>query len=197
MGNEISSLVSQRSIAGGAVFRFNEDHLAYFGKEWDFKTKYQDIAAPSQYRRGTTTDRIVRFTFIYLLILGFVLLSRDHDPHYGTEGWHWLLASMAGFVVVLIAVCWLLYYFTHRDYTLIPTANGSLMVFRDNKHDAILQRVQSGRLKGLRSLSAPNSANSPTEELAKLKFLRDEGAITEDEYNHLCSQVSPFPSNLA
>jgi hypothetical protein len=72
-----------------------------------------------------------------------------------------------------------------------------MMVCRDKQHDDFLQRLQSGRLKGLRSLSAPNPANSPTEELAKLKFLRDEGAITDDEYKHLSAQVSPPPASLA
>jgi len=187
------TIIDQRSFAGGPVFRFYERHLEYSGNEWDFKAKYQDIAGPSQYFRRATSDRPAVFTLVYLLVLALVLLQTraGQYPQYGWEG----LRAVGAFAGIFIGV-------SDRDlrvdllsdaqglYDCSRTERQHLLVVRDKQHDAIIEKLQTERLKSLRLLSAPDLANSPSEELAKLNWLRDEGAITEEEYQHLCSQIA-------
>ncbi len=190
MDNENTSTVKQRSYFQMLTFRFNERYLEYFGVEWDFKCRYEDIAEPSQYKRTKTSDRPVTFAFVFLIAVGLALLSRDHGPHYGLEGWNRLVNGLVIFIGVIIAVCVPFYLVTHKEYTIIPTKNGSLLIVRNKQHDAIVQKIQSARLIGLRLLAAPNPANSPNEELLKLKWLRGQGAITNEEYGQHCSQIT-------
>jgi hypothetical protein len=184
-----TDFISQRSIAGGPVFQFNDGYLEYTGFEWQFKTRYEDIAGPSQYRRTQTKDLVPVGTFFYLIFLAWVLLYREHFPHYAMEGLHWFVRPAIILVAVLAAVCGPLYYLTHKRFTVIPTRSGNVFVVRDKQHDVIVKKIQAARLNRLRQLSAPDPANSPEEELAKLELLRDEGAITNDEYARLASQI--------
>ena len=190
MTGETPTVISQRSIAGGPRFHFHDGHLAYFGFEWDFKAKYEGIAGPSQYRRSTTQDWLLKIAWVYLLLLALMLLVRDHGPHYGAEGLQRLLWSAGGFACIAAPICGALYYLTHMEFTVIPTRNGNILVVRDKEHDAIIAKLQAERLESLRRLSAPDPAYSPPEELAKLKWLQDEGAITADEYTRLSAQVA-------
>ncbi|HUI98042.1 MAG TPA: SHOCT domain-containing protein [Xanthobacteraceae bacterium] len=184
------TIVSQRSIAGGATFRFNERHLDYFGREWDFKAKYEEIVGPAHYRRSKTPDRPATLALMYLSGLAVVLLLRDHQPHYGPEGWHWFMRAVGGFIAVAVAICATIRYATHQEYTLVPTRSGNIVVVKGKQHDAIIAKLQACRLDGLRRLAAPNSANSPGEELAKLKWLRDEGAISDADFQQRCAAVA-------
>jgi hypothetical protein len=178
-------------MTGGPAFRFNEHHLDYFGTEWDFRAKYEEIAGPSQYRRNNTSDRLTTFVFIYLMCLGMVLLLHPgHSPQYGMEGLRAVGTFMGIFIGVVTVICGSLYYLIHKEYTVVPTRNGNLMIVRDKRHDAVLHALQAARLKSLRALAAPDPANSPKEELVKLTWLRDEGAITEDEYAHLSARIA-------
>ena len=86
--------------------------------------------------------------------------------------------------------CGTIYFITHKEYTVIPTRNGNILVVTDKQHDSVIKKIQTERLKSLRLLSAPEPANSPNEELAKLKWLHEEGAITKDEFTRLCSEVT-------
>lgn len=83
----------------------------------------------------------------------------------------------------------MLHYLTHKEFTVIPARNGGILVVRDKQHDILINKLQAARLKSLRVLAAPDTANSPDEELAKLQWLRDEGAITAEECARLCSQT--------
>lgn len=190
MNGANETIIDQRSFVGGPVFRFCERHLEYDGTQFAFKIKYEDIAGPAQYLRGATSDWLPRFACIYLLILALVLLETraGQYPRYGIEGLRVVGAFGGIFIGILIAICGSLYYLTHKEFTIIPARNGNLLVVRDKQHDTIMEKLQTERLKSLRLLSAPDPANSPNEELAKLKWLQDEGAITEDEYRQLCPQ---------
>ena len=177
-----AEIISQRSIAGGPVFHFNDSYLEYLGIEWDFKTKYENIAGPTDYRRTQTRDWLPVGALFYLVFLAWVLVYREHFPHYAMEGLHWLIPRAIGLLAVLAVVCGPLYYLTHKRFTVIPSRGGNIFVIRDNQHDAIIEKIQAARLHRLRQLSVPDPANSPEEELAKLEFLRDEGAISGDEH---------------
>src|SRR5262249_44001984 len=125
----------------------------------------------------------------YLLVLGLVVLLRQHGPQYGPEAWYLVGRWFLGLIATIAVVCGSLYYLMHKDYTVIASSNGNILVVKDKLHDAVIERLQACRVKRLRQLSAPDPANSPDEELFKLKLLLDEGAIAQDEYVELCSRV--------
>jgi hypothetical protein len=189
LSDEPENTISQRRIGGGPLFRFGDDHLTYCGVEWDFKIRYENIVSPSHYRRSKTPDRFVTAALLYLLVLNLVILWRDHEPQYGPEAWYMVVRWFGGLVGAIIVICGSLYFAMHREYTVIATTSGNILVIRDKLHDAVIERLRICRLKRLRKLSAPDLANSLKEELAKLKWLQDEGAITHDEYAELCARV--------
>jgi hypothetical protein len=190
MQGEGATVIRQRSIVGGPTFHFHAEHLDYCGIECGFRTKYEDIPGPGHYRRIKTSDRLVQFTAAYFAFLLLVLILRDQHPHIGPEGWHWFVRVVGGFVAVAAAICGALYWAMHKEYTVVPARNGGILVVRDRQHDVIIAKLQACRLDGLRRLAAPDPANSPEEELAKLKWLRDEGAISDDEYRHFSAGVA-------
>jgi hypothetical protein len=187
--------ISQWSIAGGPVFQFNDSYLEYCGIEWQFKIRYEDILGPGHYRRVQTKDRLVIATFFYLIFLAWILVYREHFPYYAMEGLQWFEAPVIALVAVVTVVCGPLYYLTHKRLTLIPTMSGNIFVVLDRQHDAIIEKIQVARLSKLRQLSAPEPQNSTDEELAKLEFLRQEGAISDDECVRLASQLRASPRN--
>jgi hypothetical protein len=189
LSDEPDNTISQRRIGGGPLFRFLDDHLAYCGVEWDFKVRYENIVSPSHYRRSKTSDRLASIAFLYLMVLGLVILWRNPGPQYGLEGLYMVARWFGGLISAIIVICGSLYLAMHREYTVIATTNGNILVIKDKLHDAIIERLRVCRLKRLRELSAPDPANSPNEELAKFKWLQDEGAITREEYAELCARV--------
>jgi hypothetical protein len=188
--------VSQRTLAGGPQFRFHADHLEYFGIDRDFRTRYEHISGPGGYRRQKTSDKLTTFVSAYLIFLFLAILFRDPNPHYGAEGLSWAVRALGGVIAAVAAICVPLHYLTHKEFTVIPARNGGLLVVRDKQHDAIISKLQAARLKSLRALAAPDPANSPDEELAKLRLLREEGAITDEECLRLSSQISGASSDV-
>lgn len=189
MDDANTDVISQRSITGGPVFHFNESYLKYFGVEWEFNAKYEEIAGPSQYRRSRSHDRLGVFISLFMIVLCWIVLSRSQELHFEADGLRWFIRTFGEFVAVPIAICIWAYFVSRKEYTVVPAKNGNVLIAKDKKHDAIIERLQAERLKRLRSLSEPDPANSPQEELAKLKWLHDEGAISESEYTYRCSQV--------
>jgi hypothetical protein len=190
MGRADGNIISQCSVRGGPRFQFNESHLGYFGILQDFKVKYEEIAGPSQYQRRKSSDLVVRLAFGYLILFASVMMYRDHGLYQGWDGFYRMVHASIIFIAILVGVLAPLHFLTHKEYTVIPTRSGKMLVLRDRRHDAVVERLQAERLRSLRALSEPNPANSPAEELGKLKWLRDEGAITEAEYLLLCSRAA-------
>jgi hypothetical protein len=173
MNAKNENVISHRSILGGPTFSFDGHHVDYLGIEWSFKAKYDAIGGPSQYRRIQTSDVPAICALIYIILLANVLLwtRSSHYPAYGPEAWRVYGTFAIIFIGAAIVVCGSLYYVRHKEYTVVPSRNGNILVIRDKKHDAIIERLQAERLKSLRRLSVADPANSPNEELVKLKWL--------------------------
>lgn len=86
-------------------------------------------------------------------------------------------------------------------FTLLQQADGAgtpIRITHDKRYDEILQRIKSGRIARLRKLHlAVNSENAPKQEARKFKWLLDEGAISEAEYQDAITRLSASPSGLS
>jgi hypothetical protein len=86
-------------------------------------------------------------------------------------------------------------------FTLLQPADGAgtpIRITHDERYDEILQRIKSGRIARLRKLHlAVNFENAPKQEARKFKWLLDEGAISEAEYQDAIARLSPNPSALS
>src|ERR1700737_4105670 len=120
-------MISQRRIGGGPLFRFADNYLSYCGVEGDFKVRYENIVSPSHYRRSKTSDRLVMVAFIYLIVLGLMVLWRGPEPQYGLQGFYMAARWFGGLVGVIIVICGSLYLMMHREFTVIATANGNIL----------------------------------------------------------------------
>jgi len=183
------NVIRQKSIAGGPAFKFHERHLEYSGAGWGFRARYEDIAGPGHYLRTQTGGRLVGFAFVYVIAVAGILVYREHFPFYAIEGIPWVVRSVGALIAGLIVVCGLLYWLMYKEFTVVPARNGNILIVRDKSHDSIVVKIQAARMESLRRLAVADPANSPEEEVLKLKWLRDEHAITGDEYASLCSQV--------
>ena len=186
-------IVQRHGLVRPLKFCFAEDHLAYRGLTLAFKVRYEHIPSALHYTPTETKPAIVRAIPLYLVAVALVLLLRDHHPRYGSVGFEWFLKSMGAFVAVLVVTGIVLRRLFGGKGTLMETSSGKILVWKGRQHDEILQAIGTRRLAALRRLSAPDPANSPEEERRKLKWLFDEGAIDEEEFNRLRSQTAQSP----
>ena len=85
-------------------------------------------------------------------------------------------------------------------FTLLQPADGvgtPIRITHDKRYDELLQRIKSGRIARLRKLHlAVNLENAPKQEERKFKWLLDQGAISEAEYQGAIAQLSAHAASL-
>lgn len=185
-----SEVISQRRIfLAGAEFHFHPDYLDYRGIRWAFKVRYENVAGPNQYRRGPAESSY----FPIVMIISFLLLGAVklwlHPATYGAAA----IPPTAAMLLAAFGTAILAYlvssYSSRGEYTTIPTVAGNILVARGKDHDKIVGAVQARRLERLRTFAASDPANSPQEEVAKFRWLLDEGAITQAEHDRLATAL--------
>ncbi len=183
-------VMSQRHIfLAGAEFHFHPDHLDYRGVRWAFKVRYENVAGPNQYRRGPAESSYLPVvTTMSFLLLGAIKFWL-HPAAYGAAA----ILPTAAMLVAAFGTAALAYvvnsYSSRGEYTTIPSVAGNILVARGKDHDKIIGAVQARRLERLRAFTAPDPANSPQEEAAKIQWLLDEGAITQAEHDRLAAAL--------
>lgn len=76
-----------------------------------------------------------------------------------------------------------IYYLRTTRYSTLRSDSGKLLVIRDGKHDAIMERIRSGKRTSLREkYFFYDASNTVEQELRKYQYLKDDGAITEEEF---------------
>jgi hypothetical protein len=75
------------------------------------------------------------------------------------------------------------HFFRIVRYSVLHSSEGRILVIRGAKHDTIIETIRANKRRVLREkLFFANAANPPERELAKYRYLRDEGAITNEEF---------------
>lgn len=75
------------------------------------------------------------------------------------------------------------YYLRTSRFSVLKSDAGKILILRDKKHDAILENIRSEKKKLLREkYFFLDKDNSPDTEIRKYQYLKDDGAITHDEF---------------
>lgn len=174
-----------------AEFHFHDDHLAYFGKYWDFRVRYEHLPPVTKYTESRSKEIFSLCAFVYCVLAALALLMKEHNPHYGTEGFYWAMRSLGLFLAIACAVVAPIYFVEKKEFTVLPTYKGNILVPHGATHDRILKSIERSRFLALKRVFAVHDlANTPEEEVGKFAWLKDEGAITAEEYAELCRHAT-------
>jgi hypothetical protein len=90
-------------------------------------------------------------------------------------------------------ICLGLYKFSRVSFTAIDVDKGRIFVVKDGKHDEILREIDKRRKTQWVDLYGKfNYENEPEVELRKFKFLYENEAITEHEFNDAVKRIYDF-----
>jgi hypothetical protein len=184
-----TSFVQGNFAHGKLRFRFDEDSLHYAAQEWAFTVKNISLPPPTMYRRHAR-EPVEAMCFTLFAMLVVIGLSWSDSPQYGFADLMSFLMVIGFPLAVLAPIGILLGWLFKAEYTVVPHENGDIWILKDQLHDDILKAVETARIRSLRKLTAPDLANSPDEEWAKLNWLRDQEVLSEKEFRSLLSLIA-------
>lgn len=171
-------------------FHFNAEYLGYRSPHWQFNIKYVDLPSPTAHVQSRSPQRYTNMAMVYCITAALVLLLKDKQVHIGAEGFVWMLWAMGKFTLVTALLVGPIRWLEHRRSTLVPTAKGDVVVPHGANHDRILAELEAKRVASLRlALWAPDPANELHEEIAKYRWLLEQGAITQEECAQCCANA--------
>lgn len=176
-------VLEQKAWRTKILYRLFDTYVEYTiidsrGDKASFSAKYEELPSRFDYRTFEPKRPILAIQIVTLLALALILLLINPNEAL------LLLGGVAVYGALVIGITALLRrrpYF-RRLYTSLPTRNGKLLVLRDREHDRILHELEARRLKALRKFAMVDALNAPHAELKRLRWLREEGAITEEEF---------------
>ena len=71
-----------------------------------------------------------------------------------------------------------------------------MLVLRDRRHDEVLKALESRRVRELQKLAVINPLNTTNIEMQKFTWLKDEGVITEQEFNFFRTKLVQSATDL-
>jgi hypothetical protein len=181
----------QKTFRTRVAFRFFDGHVEYAivdgkGDRASFSSRYEDIPPKFDYRTFEPR-RPVAYIQIFALMgvaLALILLYPKESLL--------MFAFMAVYGSALVGLSSLAHKRWFRKiYTSIPTPNGKLLVLRNGMHDGILSELEERRRKALRKFAMIDALGSPLAELRRLKWLKEEGAITALEFETYRRALGP------
>jgi hypothetical protein len=94
------------------------------------------------------------------------------------------------FWLVLGAITYGLYLWWQTTYTVYDTPRGRVFVIRDGQHDRIVAELAERKRTFLREhFGALDPTEQPEAELRKFAWLREEGAISEEEFEEIRQHI--------
>jgi hypothetical protein len=174
--------IRQHGFRFRADFTFHRRHLAYESNDGGalsgFNIRYSDLPPPTDYRTLLKRDRMtVGFVFLAGLLVGIALLNLDARATY------YVRAAEALFLVpYLLALAYAADRISKKGFTSVPTKKGFIRVLHNAQHGRVLELIQEGRNAHLRTFAVIDPAKPPQEELRKMAWLKDQGVISEQEF---------------
>lgn len=171
----------QRNIPVRVEFRLHSDYVEFSmagirSNTNGFNVGYALLPNEFDYRTFRAGDGFVLFPLLLVSGLTIFGLLMPENPVY----------SMLGFMVVSGLVCCAIGYglrrVLRRAYTVLPTSAGNLLIVKDAQHDRILTELQARRVAALRKSIVINPALPPWMEVKRFKCLREDGIISDEEF---------------
>lgn len=100
------------------------------------------------------------------------------------------LAQQHNSWMIIWLVCLIIFHFRKIKYSILNTDRWRIFIMLDENHDKILDQIRKHKRDLLRQkFYFYDKENSPENELNKYEFLKNEGAITDEEYKKLCEEL--------
>ena len=189
--------LQQKAYRTRISYRFFDSYVEYTivdsrGDKASFNTKYEDLPPKFDYRTFEPRKPVVSVQIFTLMALTLVLiLLHPKDSLL-------MIAFMAVYGGLIVGLSlWVRRRWFRKMYTSVPSRNGKILVLRNTNHDAVMQELESRRLKALRKFAMIDALNAPMAEYRRLKWLKEEGAITPLEFDNFRRALGPSVGGMA
>jgi hypothetical protein len=172
----------QRNVQGKTELKLFPDYLEFnfsdSGTPRDgFNAKYDSLPGDFNFRIFRPRNSYILQSIIFAaVLLPLALLSHRGDP--------------VPIIGITVLVCFVLCFFSAginwllaKNYTVLPTQGGHILIVQDAQHDRIIDELRARRVAALQKAAVVNRLQNPWSEVKKFKFLRDEGVISDNDFN--------------
>ncbi|MBL4616887.1 MAG: hypothetical protein JKY46_04270 [Robiginitomaculum sp.] len=172
------SEIIQKKFFNTIKFDFGAESFKYYHKDNQTEEQFRIAYTSVPNDRSTFTDKnlwLRNVGFIWCL-LGVIILGLG-----AADG---SLSIADGLWLLLGAICLVVFKYSQVKYTIFRTAKGNVLVLQNDDHDKIVQEIFNHRREQFLMVYGDiNSENDINEEIGKFKWLRDEGVITDNEFD--------------
>ncbi|TAL27260.1 MAG: hypothetical protein EPN97_17945 [Alphaproteobacteria bacterium] len=195
--------LAQDSFRFHAQFAFHGDHLEYSmndGAQTAFNIKYGELPHPTEYRTFMRNDGLAALVLCLCMLVALALIDTySGEKYFATaEGFRQTVLGMLIFIPAVVFLVFGARRYSRKEFTILPVTKGVIRVLQDPLHDRLIGEMKQRRYAALRAQAVIDRANSPQGELRKFTWLKEQGAITEKEFeafrNKLLEAISDRPS---
>lgn len=182
--------VTQKRLTVKTRFEFGDEELTYSiehkGSKGSFKVKYAEIPPPAS--QLLERQEWLRNIGVIWVVLGLFFMFRAYVNGASLSG--------QGFWPMLGVFCLIAYQATLVRLTVFKTGHGLLCVIQDKRYKQIVGEITSRKNAQLIKLFGEiNRENDPEMEVRKFNWLREQGALTEEEAEKKIEQVRWIAKN--
>ncbi len=175
--------IRQKRFFNKTSFSFGNDKLAYSVKDRSgthtFDIYYGDI--PKDRQELEERNEWYRNVGIFWILIGVVQIIYRYYETGAVKGSIWLTLGV---------VCFIVYAIAKTKFTIIPTPTGKIFIIQNKQHSKILEEIEGRRKKQLYEWYGEiDFSNDPNIEMAKFKWLADQGVIDENEMRGKINQI--------
>lgn len=177
-------IIKQKKSSNRTKFEFGDDEFKYSFADrrvsLDISIKYAQF--PKSANKREERNEWLRNAGVFWILFGsafFLTAVVNGESYVGKLFW-----------IVLGGVCLAYYNYSATRYSVFPTEAGTVFIIRDQKHDDIVKEIMSRKKKLLLSwYGGIDYENEPEYEIQKFNWLRDQGALTDEEAKLKIDQV--------
>lgn len=175
-----------------------------FGTQIEFNFKDDRLDYKLKSSSGLTS-----FNVLYENISNDITESETKNEWYRNVGFAWVLIGLIdtfiltsdgvhlSFWLVLGLIFYGIYVISAISYSCIDASNCNLLIIKNKKHDEVITKLFQKRNDYLKSKYAKIDVhNRPENELNKFKWLKEIGAITEQDFNYFEGVITTHLPNL-